>query len=187
MKTLFFTLWLIGCNILSTNAQSDKTVNNKAVDTLDIKKYAGLWYEIARLNHSFEKGLVGVTSEYVIKDDGSIEVLGVAYRDSLSGEKTQIVGKVHIPDKKHPGILRVTYFLFFNADYRILEIEEDYSAALIGSSECDHLWIVSRTPRLPKEKLEDLIKRAQNRGYDTEALLFIPHKKKQNQEEYTKL
>lgn len=77
--------------------------------------------------------------------------------------------------------------MIFNTDYHILEVEKDYSAALIGSSQCDHLWIVSRTPKLPPNKLKDLIQRAQRRGYDTAALIFVPHGQEQIQEELTKL
>ena len=84
-------------------------------------------------------------------------------------------------------MLRVTFFLVFNTDYHILEVEKDYSAALIGSSQCDHLWIVSRTPKLPPKKLQDLIHRAQKRGYDTTALIFVPHEREQIRQEFTKL
>ncbi len=121
------------------------------------------------------------------KKNGSIEVISRGYQDDLNGEKKEITGHVHIPDSKHPGILKVSFFWVFNADYHILEIEKDYSAALIGSSECDHLWIVSRTPDLPKQKLKDLIQRAQKRGYDTTALIFPPHEQTHIQKELTKL
>ncbi|WP_278365662.1 lipocalin family protein [Butyricimonas virosa] len=97
------------------------------------------------------------------------------------------MGHVHIPDTTQPGVLKVTFFLIFNTDYHILEVEKDYSAALIGSSQCDHLWIVSRTPKLPPNKLKDLMQRAQRRGYDTTALIFVPHGQEQIQEELTKL
>lgn len=187
MKSLLVAVLLVGCNIMSATAQSDGAINNRATDTLDLKKYVGLWYEIARFDHPFERGLVGVTTNYIVKPDGDIEVIGCGYRDSLSGEKKEIVGRVHIPDTTQPGVLRVTFFMIFNTDYHILEVEKDYSAALIGSSECDHLWIVSRTPKLPPRKLQDLIRRAQRRGYDTTALIFVPHDRQQNQEEFTKL
>jgi len=97
------------------------------------------------------------------------------------------VGRVYIPDTTQPGVLKVTFFLIFNTDYHILEVEKDYSAALIGSSQRDHLWIMSRTPTLPPKKLKDLMQRAQRRGYDTTALIFVPHGQKQIQEELTKL
>lgn len=187
MKSILLTILFVGYNIITAVNLPDNSVDNRAMDSLDMKKYAGLWYEIARFDHPFERGLVGVTTNYIVKEDGSIEVIGCGYRDSLSGEKREIVGKVHIPDPSRPGVLRVTYFLFFNSDYHILEVDEEYSAALIGSSECDHLWIVSRTPTLSKKKLETLIERARRRGYDTTALIFVPHESEQNQEHYTKL
>ena len=157
---------------MAATAQSDKIIDNRAIDTLNLKKYVGLWYEIARFDHPFERGLVGVTTEYTIKPDGNIEVIGRGYQDSFQGERKEIVGHVHIPDTTQPGVLKVTFFLIFNTDYHILEVEKDYSAALIGSSQCDHLWIVSRTPKLPPNKLKDLMQRAQRRGYDTTALIF---------------
>ncbi len=166
MKFFLLAVLLVGCNIMAATAQSDKIVDNRAIDTLDLKKYVGLWYEIARFDHPFERGLVGVTTEYTIKPDGSIEVIGRGYQDSLR---------------------EVTFFLIFNTDYHILEVEKDYSAALIGSSQCDHLWIVSRTPKLPSKKLDDLMQRAQRRGYDTTALIFVPHGQEQIREELTKL
>ena len=98
MKFILLAILLVGCNIMAATAQSDKIVDNRAIDTLDLKKYVGLWYEIARFDHPFERGLVGVTTEYTIKPDGSIEVIGRGYQDSLRGEKKEIVGHVHIPD-----------------------------------------------------------------------------------------
>ena len=187
MKSFLLAILLVGCNIIAATAQSDKIIDNRAIDTLNLKKYVGLWYEIARFDHPFERGLVGVTTEYTIKPDGSIKVIGRGYQDSLRGEKKEIVGHVHIPDTTQPGVLKVTFFLIFNTDYHILEVEKDYSAALIGSSQCDHLWIVSRTPKLPPNKLKDLMQRAQRRGYDTTTLIFVPHGQEQIQEELTKL
>ena len=180
MKSFLLAVLLVGCNIMAATAQSDKIVDNRAIDTLDLKKYVGLWYEIARFDHPFERGLVGVTTEYTIKPGGSIEVIGRGYQDSLRGEKKEIVGHVHIPDTTQPGVLKVTFFLIFNTDYHILEVEKDYSAALIGSSQCDHLWI-------PPKKLDDLMQRARRRGYDTTALIFVPHGQEQIREELTKL
>ena len=74
MKFFLLAVLLVGCNIMATTAQSDIIVDNRAIDTLDLKKYVGLWYEIARFDHPFERGLVGVTTEYTIKPDGLDEV-----------------------------------------------------------------------------------------------------------------
>ena len=87
MKSFLLAILLVGCNIIAATAQSDKIIDNRAIDTLNLKKYVGLWYEIARFDHPFERGLVGVTTEYTIKPDGSIKVIGRGYQDSLRGEK----------------------------------------------------------------------------------------------------
>lgn len=86
MKFFLLAVLLVGCNIMAVTAQSDKLVDNRAIDTLDLKKYVGLWYEIARFDHPFERGLVGVTTEYTIKPDGSTR-LSDEVTKAVSGER----------------------------------------------------------------------------------------------------
>lgn len=151
---------------------ADRKINTTAIKKLDVARYMGKWYEIARFNHHFEKGMVGVTAEYSWTGK-RIRVINSGYLGGLNGKLKQAVGKAKIPDLSEPGKLKVSFFLFFYGDYYILELDENYTYALIGSSTDKYLWILSRTPQLPANTLEMLLARARERGYNTNKLIFV--------------
>jgi len=151
-------------------------MNLSTIKELDLEKYMGTWYEIARYDHSFERGLVGVTADYSLRPDGKITVINQGYKTSLDGKLSRAKGKAKQPDLNEPGKLKVAFFLFFFADYFILELEKEYQWALIGSSSDKYLWILSRTPQLPPETLEKILNLAQKRGYDTDKLIMVEQK-----------
>lgn len=146
------------------------------VSYLDLNRYLGLWYEIARFDHFFERGMEGVTAEYSIFPGAKIRVLNSGHKGSLDGKLKQAEGKAKQPDPSDPGKLKVSFFLFFYGDYYILELDQDYRWALIGSSSKNYLWILSRTPQLASDELEMILKLAQDRGYDTGKLIFVKQK-----------
>lgn len=150
------------------------TIDKTTVRNLDLKRFMGKWYEIARFNHRFEKGLQGVTAEYSFRQDGKIEVKNCGQKHRLNGEATCSIGKAKLPKDGQPGKLRVAFFLFFYSDYNILELEPNYEWALIGSSTDKFLWILSRTPHLAPDTLNHILALAQTRGYDTTNLIY-PH------------
>jgi lipocalin len=151
----------------------DKTV----VKELDLDRYLGTWYEIARFDHRFERGLVGVTANYSMRDDGKIKVLNSGYKDSLDGEYTEATGKAKIPDPDNePGKLKVSFFWFFYADYFVLELDEDYQWALIGSRSDKYLWILSRTPRMDEALYDECLDKLSKRGYDVSKLIKVEQK-----------
>jgi len=148
-----------------------KNINNSTVPDLDVNRYMGKWYEIARFNHRFERGMNRVTAEYMIRPDGKIEVINCGYR---YGKEQCIHGRAKIPDPAEPGRLRVAFFLFFYSDYRIMELDrKNYSYALVGGSTDKYLWILSRTPQLDSNTLTFLLTKARERGYDTQKLIFV--------------
>lgn len=154
-----------------------------AIDTdvdnapLDLKKYMGTWYEIARYDHWFERSLTGVTAQYSLNEDGTVKVINSGYKDSLYGKKKTAYGRAKIADEKCQRCLKVSFFLWFYSPYNILEIDEkDYSWVLVGSSSDKYLWILSRTPQLPKNTLDHILHLAQKRGYDTEKLIMVEQK-----------
>ena len=143
----------------SCQADNFTKVNNSTVKELDIHRYMGKWYEIARYDHSFEKGMTHVMTEYSLEKNGKPKF---------------IVGKAKQPDpKEYPGRLKVSFFLWFYADYYILELAEDYQYALIGSSSDNYLWILSRTPKMTKAQLNGLLQNIAQRGYDLSKLIFV--------------
>ena len=110
-------LIIIGNSLVSCKTQKTM-INNTVVNELDIQKYLGTWYEIARYDHSFERGLVGVTANYSFREDGKIKVLNSGYKNSFDGKFYQAIGKAKIPDPiDAPAKLKVSFFLFFSIHY----------------------------------------------------------------------
>ena len=169
ITAVFLILTIAGC------ANKKTMVNNSTVKVLDINKFTGTWYEIARFPHSFEKDLVGVTATYTLLDNGKIEVLNQGYKHSLKGKHKKAVGKAFIPDLQDPAKLRVSFFWIFYSDYLVMELDStDYNWAVIGSSSPNYLWILSRTPKMDEQLLIDLKSKIRDRGYDLEKLVMVP-------------
>ena len=146
-------------------------VNTSTVKQLDIPRFMGKWYEIARYEHTFEKGMTYVTAEYSLLPDGKIRVIN---RGMKNGKPKEIIGKARQPDPiEHPGRLEVSFFLWFYADYYILELDKDYQHAIIGSNTDKYLWILSRSPEIPKDTLDKLLTNIRQRGYDLSKLVFV--------------
>ena len=148
--------------IAAMACQSSKKMselNTSTVKNFDLQRYLGQWYEIARFDHRFERGLQGVTAIYSLSNDGKIKVLNQGYKKGLNGKPNTAKGKAKTTEE--PGKLKVAFFLFFYGDYYVLELDDDYQWALIGSSSDNYLWILSRTPQLEestKNKAGDIQK-----------------------------
>ena len=167
----------IGLSLISCKMQKSK-IDKTVVEQLDIEKYLGTWYEIARYDHSFERGLVGVTANYSMRDDGKIKVINSGYKNSLNGKFSQAVGKAKVPDPiNEPAKLKVSFFLFFYGDYYVMELDKDYQWALIGSSSDSYLWILSRKPQIEKELYNELLEKLKKRGYNIDKLIKVEQKK----------
>lgn len=146
------------------------TVDNSVVDSLDVNRYLGEWYEIARYDHRFERGMENTRAIYSMRDDGMIDVINTGVKD---GERKESKGKAKFTDT--PALLRVSFFGPFYSDYRVMMLDADYQYALIGSGSDDYLWILSRKPSLPDTVKQQVIKEAQRRGYDTSKLIWVKH------------
>jgi lipocalin len=148
-------------------------IDKTTVKELDIDRYLGTWYEIARFPHSFEKSLVGVTATYSIRPDGKIKVLNQGRKEALDGELSVAEGKAKIPDPAKPANLKVAFFWIFYAEYNVLELDENYQHALIGSSGDKYLWILSRSPQMDEAVYQRLVENARQRGYDVDKLIKV--------------
>lgn len=146
------------------------TVDNSVVDSLDVNRYLGEWYEIARYDHRFERGMENTRAIYSMRNDGMIDVINTGVKD---GERKESKGKAKLTDT--PALLRVSFFGPFYSDYRVMMLDADYQYALIGSGSDDYLWILSRKPLLPDTVKQQVIKEAQRRGYDTSKLIWVRH------------
>ena len=160
---LVLTLPLSGCFF------EDGFTKALPAQKIELSKYLGSWYEIARIPNWFEKELVGVTATYSLKENGEIKVLNQGYKNILDGEKKVAEGRAWVPDKDQPGRLKVSFFWLVAADYIVLEIGPNYEFALVGSGK-DYLWVLSRTPQLDESNYQSLIAKAAQLGYDTSRL-----------------
>ena len=153
------------------NCENAAIVDNSTVTSIDLGRYMGKWYEIARYDHRFERDMTHVTAEYSFLDDGKILVLNKGIKN---GKAKEIVGKAKQPDPQNaPGKLKVSFFMWFYTDYYVMELDENYQYAVIGSSSDEYLWILSHTPELPYDTIVYLIDRLELRGYDTEKLTWV--------------
>ena len=152
-------------------AQS-KRIDSSVVPDFNLSKYLGTWYEIARLDHSFERNMDNVTAEYILRPDGKVDVINSGWRNGLFKVAN---GKAKQPDPTtSPAHLMVSFFLFFYSDYNVLMLDDDYQVSLVGSSSPDYLWILSRAPFIEDDvMLNTIIKEAQRRGYDTSKLIWV--------------
>ena len=169
MKTTIITTMLMGLCM----APSGQQVDNSTITSFDLNRYLGKWYEIARYDHSFERGLVGNTAMYTLRDDGKIKVLNSGYINTLDGPYKESVGKAKVRKNGLPGQLEVSFFGPFYADYDILELAPDYSYSVVGSSTPKYLWILSRTPQLNTATKEKILVNLRQRGYDTSKLIWV--------------
>lgn len=147
---------------------SGPKVDNVPVAALDLNRYLGEWYEIARFDHSFERGVEQAKANYTLNEDGTIKVVNSGIKN---GKPKTAIGKGKVTDT--PALLRVSFFGPFYADYRVMMIDDDYTYALVGSGGADYLWILSRTPTISDAVKSALLVEARRRGYDTSKLIWV--------------
>lgn len=163
--------------LLCNTSCIENTINKETVKTLDVQRYMGKWFEIARFDYHFEHNLVGSTVEYTLLPDSTIEVVTCGYCDDFSGPCVKARG-IARPDPDCPGKMKISYLWKFYAEYNILEIDElNYGYALVGSNTRHYLWLISRTPHLPQDTLRHLLNCAKRRGYDISMLKWVKQKR----------
>lgn len=172
---LLLSVFLFGTIGISCQTnKNNKTMNTTTVSNLDVNRFMGSWYEIARYEHSFEKGMTHVKASYSLLPDGTIRVLNSGMKN---GKKKEIEGKARKKKGSNSNSkLEVSFFLWFYSDYFVFELDDNYQYAVIGSSSDKYLWILSRTPQLPQSTINDLLVKIKKRGYDTSKLYFVPQK-----------
>ncbi|MGZ6208374.1 MAG: lipocalin family protein [Syntrophales bacterium] len=145
------------------------------VSKVEISRYLGLWYEIARIDHSFQKGCVASTAQYSLRPDGYIKVVNQCRKNSLDGKITSIEGRAWVIDKDTNAWLKVQFFWPFRGDYVIIDLDEqDYSYAVVGHPSRDYLWVLSRSPEMNEERFQEIMIRISKQGYDLNRIKKYP-------------
>lgn len=156
-------LLLGGCVELPENVQP--------VEDFELERYLGTWYEIARLDHSFERGLEQVTAEYALRPDGGLRVINRGYL-AAKGEWREAEGKAYFVEDTDRGYLKVSFFGPFFGAYVIFELEEDYRYAFVAGPNKSYLWFLSRTPDVEDSIRQRFLESAGALGFDTDALIY---------------
>ncbi len=143
-----------------------------AVTGFSLERYLGTWYEIARLDHRFERGLTQVTATYSMRDDGGVRVLNRGYKEKKS-KWSDSEGKAYFVGESNIGQLKVSFFGPFYGAYNIITLEpENYSYALVIGNGTKYMWILAREPVLESAVLDSLLSKARKLGFDTDELIY---------------
>jgi len=144
------------------------------VTGFDLNRYLGKWYEIARLDHSFERGLQNVSAEYTLKPDGDVTVLNRGYNTQEKRWEEE-EGNAKFVGDPHVGSLKVSFFGPFYGGYHVLALDRDYKYAMLTGPSRKYLWILSRDETLPEDVLQGLLHQAKVWGFDSDKIIRVSH------------
>lgn len=142
------------------------------VDNFDINQYLGTWYEIARLENSFEAGLSNVTAEYSLNSNGSVKVVNRGYNDA-EGDWQDITGKARFVDEPNIAHLKVSFFGPFYSSYIVFELGEEYEYAFVTGVDKDFLWLLSRTPEVDQSLIDQFLETAEEKNFNLDEIIMV--------------
>lgn len=169
MKTILLaiSLFCMGCQTTPENIEP--------VADFELDRYLGTWYEIARLDHSFERNLEQVTATYSLREDGGVKVLNKGYSTKKDRWK-EAEGKAYFIGEPNVGNLKVSFFGPFYGAYVVFELDkENYQYALVAGPDTSYLWLLARTPTISPELQEKLVNIAKEKGFNTDELIYVKH------------
>lgn len=172
MKNIYITL--LSLSVLALPTSEARAMPDGAVAVIDfsVERYLGTWYEIARLDHRFERGLTKVTATYSMREDGGVKVINRGYQEEKSRWK-EAEGRAYFVEEPTVGRLKVTFFWPFYGAYNIIALEPDnYSYALVIGNNTKYMWILAREPEIDDGVLEELLEEARNLGFATDQLIY---------------
>ena len=177
--TFNINIWfvLLLASVISFAGCTDETRHPPlaTVAKVDINRYLGLWYEIARIDHSFQKDCVASTAEYSLRPDGFIKVVNKCRKKDIKGELASVEGKAWVIDKDTNAWLKVQFFWPFRGDYVIIDLDgKDYSYAVVGHPSRDYLWVLSRVPQMDDGTYREILNKISQQGYDINRIKKYP-------------
>ncbi len=166
MKNLTIFCGLV-LTLLEGTAMAQDKPPLKVVESVDLQRYLGKWYEIASYPAWFQKGCTGSTAEYSKLPDGRIQVINRCRKKRLDGTLKESKGKAEVVDKSTNAKLKIWFFWPFKGDYWIIELDDDYRWAVVGEPGRKYLWILSRTPVMDETVYQGILSRLPQKGYDS--------------------
>jgi apolipoprotein D and lipocalin family protein len=143
------------------------------VSSVDLNRYKGLWYEIARLPNFFERKLKCTSATYTLRNDGRITVLNKGNYSTDPQKSTSSQGIAWVPDKNSPAKLKVQFFWPFSGDYWIMDLDKDYRYVLVGDPATKYLWILAREKKMEESIYRMLLQKAVDNGYDVKSIIKV--------------
>lgn len=160
--------------LLAGCASSTPPAGMQVVNGFDVKRYQGRWYEIARLDHWFERDMTDVSATYLPQSDGSVQVINRGLRGP-SGQWKEAIGKALFTGPSDKASLKVSFFGPFYGGYHVVALDPNYRWALVVGEDRSYAWILAREKSLPRESLDAIVQRAQALGIDTQAFIWVTH------------
>ena len=171
----YLLIALFGASIFLSTActfwRKDVAPPLQVVPRVDLERYTGTWFEIARFPHRFQEGCVASSATYTLRSDGAIEVLNQCRKGSPDGEISSVRGKAWVVDKETNAKLKVSFFWPFSGAYWIIDLGENYDYAVVGHPNRKYLWILSRTPQMEDSLYQRILEKLRNQSYDLSKLI----------------
>jgi apolipoprotein D and lipocalin family protein len=156
--------------LTATSSRAAEKQPLEVVDSVDLDRYLGRWYEIASYPMYFQKGCTATTADYSLREDGLIQVINSCRKGTLGGKLKQAKGKAKVVDTETNAKLKVSFFGPFWGNYWIIDLDPDYQWAVVGGPKRKYLWILSRTPQMDKALYHEIVSRLPAKGYDPNRL-----------------
>ena len=174
MEKISKSLILI-CIMFLFTACSSKNPPLQTVEKVDLERYLGTWYEIARYEHFFEKDCKNVSANYSIMNEETIKVINKCTKIQTN-EKKEAMGRAYAIDETNSK-LKVSFFRPFYGDYWVLILDENYEYAVVGTPNREYLWILARDKKLPLKIQNDILEKLPSLGFDISKLLWTMQEK----------
>lgn len=175
MKAIAARIFTTGLGLLSLAGCLGYPEGVAPVRDFELERYLGTWYEIARLDHSFERGLEQVTAHYSLREDGGVRVVNRGYAPAKNKWK-EAEGKAYFVRGPEEGYLKVSFFGPFYGSYVIFVLEKDhYQYAFVCGPNRSYLWLLARTPVVRDEVMDQFTARAERMGFAAENLIRVNH------------
>ena len=165
---------LVACLSFFISACTGLPENVTPVSDFELNRYLGKWYEIARLDHRFERGLSNVTADYALMENGDVQVINRGLSSDNNTWK-EIEGKARLVGDETTAHLKVSFFGPFYSSYVVFELDDDYQYAFVAGYNKSYLWLLSRTPEVSDELVDRFVRSAGELGFDTDTLILVEH------------
>lgn len=172
---------MIACALTLVGCSTAPPAGINPVSPFEINRYLGKWYEIARLDHSFERGMSDVNATYQLQDDGSVKVINRGY-DTQKQAWKEAIGRALFTGESNTASLKVSFFGPFYGGYHVVALDQkDYRWSLVAGPDRDYLWLLARDKQLPVEIREQLVSQARALGFATDKLIWVDHRQTDGQ------